>query len=102
VLTLEGGGDVVVLGGTDTETVLVERDLDVSYTFLLQRLGKVKESYTYKAHPLLVEHVATGGHVGSDVTADGVTDGLGTVGVELTSSVAVGLYCQYNYGCVRT
>jgi hypothetical protein len=46
---------------------------------------------TYERHPLLVEDVTAGGHVGSDISADGVTDVLGAVGVELSSRVAGGL-----------
>lgn len=48
---------------------------------------------THKRHPLLVEDVSAV-HVGRDVAADGVTDVLGTVGVELSSGVTLGLKRQ--------
>jgi hypothetical protein len=68
VLALEGSGGAVDLGGTNTETELVERD---------------------ERHPLLVEDILTGGKVGGDVSTDGVAEVLGSVGVELTTRVTV-------------
>lgn len=69
VFTLESSCDVGGLGGTDSKTELVKGD---------------------ERHPLLVEDVLSGRDVGSDVSSDGVTDVLGTVGVELSSRVTEG------------
>lgn len=68
VLALEGGRDVVGLGGADSETELVVR---------------------HERHPLLVEHVLTR-HVGRHVSSDRVSEVLGSVGVELSSVITVG------------
>ena len=56
------------LGRTDPHAELVERD---------------------ERHPLFVEHVLSR-DVRGDVPANGVSDVFGTVGVELTTGVAVG------------
>lgn len=69
VFTLQSSGNVVVLSSADSETELVVRD---------------------ERHPFLVEDIAAGWDVGRDVSADRVTDVLGTVGVELSSRVTIG------------
>ena len=51
---------------------------------------------THERHPFLVEDIAAGWDVGRDVSADRVTDVLGTVGVELSSRVTIGLSRDQN------
>lgn len=70
LLALEGGGHVGGLGSADSQTELVVRD---------------------EGHPLLVEDVASGGDVGGHIATNRVTDVLGSVGVELSSRVTIGL-----------
>ena len=86
VLALERSGDVGGLGGTDSQTELVERDLTISADRWRQGVRKA-----YERHPLLVEDIATSWDVGGNVTTDRVTDVLGSVRVELSSRVTVRL-----------
>lgn len=68
VLTLNGGGNSRVFGGTDSETEL---------------------SVRHVVHPLFVMHIGTR-DVGGDITTDGVTKSGSTVGVELSSLITAG------------
>lgn len=68
MLALQLGSVGSVLGGTDSETVLVVRD---------------------KAHPLHVPYILAC-NTGGGITTDGVTDVLGSPRVELSSGITVG------------
>lgn len=93
LFTLQGSGNVAVLSSADSETELVVRDLNAISPSPMDMQNLM---ITHERHPFLVEDIAAGWDVGRDVSADRVTDVLGTVGVELSSRVTIGLSRDQN------
>ena len=56
---------------------------------------------THERHPLHVEDIFTRGEVGRHVSADRVSEVLGTPRVELSSRVTLRLACQRAGACTR-
>ena len=87
VLTHQSGGRVLRLGGTDSETELVVRD--ERHPLRERQRGSLQMQRGIRTD-LLVEDVFTR-DIGSDVTTDGVSDGIRSVGVKLSSRISLGL-----------
>jgi hypothetical protein len=99
VLTHQGGGRVLGLGGTDSETELVVRD-ERHPLRCQQRPCRRTTETAY----LLVKDILAG-NVRGDITSDRVSNSIGTVGVELSSGISLGLEVNIDqatlYGNVR-
>jgi hypothetical protein len=99
LFALELGSVGGVLGGADSHTVLVIRNLASARGSSTQpSVQRERKAVTHERHPLHVKDVLSSGDVRRHIAADRVTKVLGTPGVELSSGVTRGLDRQQMSG----